>query len=67
MGLRFFAANWGAQTNLIINIVDRNNQFIKTEIYFDPPAMRKLLNNIGYIDGTLKKARDTASKQELFR
>lgn len=35
MGLRFFATNKGKQTNLIISLVDRDNQFIKTSIYLD--------------------------------
>lgn len=67
LGLKFFAANEGEQTDLVISIIDRDNQFIKTRLHLDPPRMKKLLANIRKIDHAFKKAYDTAKKhQELF-
>ncbi|MBW1699653.1 MAG: hypothetical protein JRH18_17220 [Deltaproteobacteria bacterium] len=67
MGLSFFAANNGEQTNLIISLVDRDNQFIKTSIYIDLPEMKKLLNTVDKIESVLKKAHKTARDQKLFK
>jgi len=67
MGLSFFATNGGRQTNLIISIVDRNNQFIKTSIYVDLPEMIKLLKVVDQIEGAFQKARKTAKDQKLFK
>jgi hypothetical protein len=67
MGLSFFSANSGQQTNLIISIVDYDNQFIKTTIYVDVPEMKKMLNVIGKIESEFEKARKTAKDQELFK
>ncbi|MBW2324772.1 MAG: hypothetical protein JRF41_14925 [Deltaproteobacteria bacterium] len=67
MGLSFFAINGGKQTNLVISIVDRDNQFIKTTIYVDVPEMRKMLNVVEKIESTFEKARKTAKDQKLFK
>ena len=67
IGFKFFATNNGQQTNLIISLIDRENQFIKTTIYLDFPAMIKLQENIKLIDEALEKARATAQKQDLFK
>ena len=67
MGLSFFAANRGKQTNLVINMVDRGNQFIKTTIYVDLPEMKKMLNVIEKIESEFERARKTSKDQELFK
>jgi hypothetical protein len=67
VGMSFFAANEGKQTNLVVDIVDLNNQFIKATLYIDTPQMILLLTNIEGIDEALKKARDTAKKKDLFK
>lgn len=67
VGLKFFAANSGKQTNLIINIVDRDNQFIKASIYVDLPEMKKMLDAVYQIESALEKARKTAKDQKLFK
>lgn len=67
MGLSFFAANGGKQTNLVIDIIDDGNQFIKATIYIDLPQMKQLLGNIQSIETAMKQARETASKQNLFK
>jgi len=33
MSLQFFSANSGSQTDLIVDIIDRENQFYKANIY----------------------------------
>ncbi len=67
MGLSFFAVNGGKQTNLIISIVDRDNQFIKTSIYVDLQQMKKMLNAVDQIESVLEKAHKTAKDQKLFK
>ena len=67
MGMLFFDANDGKQTNLVISIVDRNNQFIKSEIYFNLDETKKMLNNIQKIDATIEQARKNLTKQNLFK
>lgn len=67
MSFKFFAANGGQQTTLVIGIIDRDNQFIRTTIYIDSHEMKKLLNNIQGIETALKKARETANKQDIFK
>jgi hypothetical protein len=67
MGLSFFASNGGKQTNLIISIVDRDNQFIKTSVYVDVPEMKKMLNVTEKIESEFEKARKTAKDQKLFK
>ena len=67
MGLSFFAANEGRQTDLVITIIDLRNRFFKATIHLDPDEMKKLLQAVQAIDGTLKKARDKAKKQDLFK
>lgn len=67
MGLSFFAANSGKQTNLVISIVDRDNQFIKTTIYINVPEMTKMLNVVENIENEFEKARKTAKNQKLFK
>jgi hypothetical protein len=67
IGLSFFAANGGKQTNIVISIVDRDNQFIKTTIYVDIPEMIKMLNIIDKIESEFQKARKTAKDQNLFK
>lgn len=67
MVLSFFAANGGKQTDLIVRLVDRDNQFVKASIYIEPLEVKKLLQAVRGIDSTFKKARDTANKQDLFK
>lgn len=67
MGLRFFSGNEGQQTSLIIDMIDQNNQFKKTTIYFAPSDVSSLLKNLRQLPAALKKAKDASSKQELFK
>lgn len=67
MGLKFFAANSGQQTNLIISLVDSDNQFIETSIYIELQEMKKMLNAVNQIENTLKKAHETTKDQKLFK
>ena len=67
MGLRFFAANGGTQTNLVIDIIDMNNQLIRATIHIDLPQMKQLLENSQSIETVMKKARETAGKEDLFK
>jgi len=67
MGLSFFAANGGKQTNLVISMVDRDNQFIKTTIYVDVPEMTKMIGVIEKIEIEFENARKTAKDQKLFK
>ena len=67
MCLKFFAANGGTQTNLIISLVDRRNKFIKTTIYLNLQKMKEMLNVVDQIESTFEKARKTAKDQMLFK
>jgi len=67
LDMSFFSANGGKQTDLIVEIIDRGNQFITSTLYVDPSGMRTLLNNVSRIDATFEKARKTQSKQALFK
>lgn len=67
MGLSFFASREGQQTNLIIDMIDGSNQFIKTEIYFDPPQIRQIAQAAEQIKAKLDKAHEMAGKKDLFK
>jgi hypothetical protein len=67
LGLMFYAAESGAQTDLILSVVDRDNRFKKVTVYLDSAAMRMLLRSLDEVDTALKKARNTQSKQDLFK
>jgi hypothetical protein len=67
VGLQFFAANGGTQTDLILSIVDHENPLIEATLYLEPPAMKSLLEAIRGIDTAIEQARDTAEKQRLFK
>lgn len=67
LGLSFFAAQGGQQTNLIINIVDEDNEFLKASLYLNPLEMEKLLINMHQIEEAFEKATETLEKQELFK
>ncbi|WP_404419021.1 hypothetical protein [Marinospirillum sp.] len=67
MGLKFFSANSGNQTDLIVDIVDRNNQFYKATIYIETVEMKKLLSAAKGIEAAFLKARETANNQDLFK
>lgn len=67
MGLKFFAVNSGQQTNLIISLVDRDNQFIETSIYIELQEIKKMLNAVNQIENTLKRAYKTTKNQKLFK
>jgi hypothetical protein len=67
LSLSFFAANSGRQTNLILQIIDRSNQFIKADIYLDPPQMRQLLAALQDLDRVIAHARRMQAKDNLFQ
>jgi hypothetical protein len=66
MSLSFFAANGGQQTNLIITIIDRDNQFFRAEIYLNAPQIKALLQVVDGIEPALQHAKETAAKANLF-
>ncbi len=67
MSLKFFSANNGSQTDLIIDIIDRDNQFYKASIYITTSEMKKLLKAVEGIEAEFKKARKTAKNKALFK
>ena len=67
MGLTFFAAGSGKQTDLIIDIIDRNNQFIKSKIYLNVEKLKVLRRNIKAIAKAMQRAKKTARNQNLFK
>ncbi len=67
MSLKFFSANSGSQTDLIVDIVDRDNQFYKASIYIETSEMKKLLSAAKGIEAAFMKARETAKNQDLFK
>lgn len=66
MSLRFFAANEGRQTDLIIHIIDRQGAIKEAKIYIDYEGMKKLRDVIFQIRDVYKKAKENAEKQDLF-
>lgn len=67
MSLKFFSANNGQQTDLIVSLIDRSNQFYKTHIYLDEQQMRVLKDAIEKIPQTYEKAKSQAAKRDLFK
>ncbi|MDY6973719.1 MAG: hypothetical protein SV775_15555 [Thermodesulfobacteriota bacterium] len=67
MSLKFFSANSGNQTDLIVDIIDRDNQFYKASIYIETSEMKKLLSAAKGIEAAFVKARETAKNQDLFK
>ncbi len=67
MGFSFFAANSGKQTDLVIKMVDTDNQSITAYMCVELSEMVKLLQVVKGINEAVEKARDSASKQGLFK
>jgi hypothetical protein len=67
MGLSFFASNDGQRSRLIIDMADQRNMYKRATIYFELPEIDALTKNVRLIRETLNKAKETASKQNLFR
>ena len=67
MGWTFFAANSGKQTDLVIKMVDVHNESITAFMCVELSEMVKLLQVVRGIDEAMERARDAASKQDLFR
>jgi hypothetical protein len=67
VGLGFFSANNGQQTDLIVDLIDWNNQFIKAKVYLNEAGMRQLLTAINAIPDTMKKAKSMSKKRDLFK
>lgn len=64
----FYAANSGKQTDLVVDITDRNNRFDKATLHIDLKGMTTLLGSVKAIDSSLERAREKAIKQEeLFK
>lgn len=61
MSLKFFSANSGNQTDLIVDIVDRDNQLYKASIYLEASEMKKLLSTAKGIEAAFVKVRETPS------
>ena len=67
MGLSFFAANSGKQTDLVIKMIDVENQSITAYMCVELSEMVKLLGVVRGINEAMEKAKGTASKQDLFK
>ncbi len=67
IGFRFFSANKGKQTDLVISIVDADNQFIKESLYLNLAAMKKLKKIIALIPKKFETAEKTDKNKELFQ
>lgn len=67
MGWQFFSTNKGKQTNLIVNIIDRKNQFYKAELYFSETQMKQIRHALTQIPARMKHAREQKKKQDLFK
>lgn len=67
LGLRFFASNDGQRSRLIIDMADQRNRYKRATIYFELPEIDALTKNVRLIRETMNKAKETASKQKLFR
>ena len=67
MGLTFFAANSGKQTDLVIKMVDVHNESITAFMCVELSEMVKLLQVVRGIDESMERAKDTAGKQDLFK
>jgi len=67
MGWTFFAANSGKQTDLVIKMVDVHNESITAFMCVELSEMVKLLQVVRGIDEAMERARDAASKQDLFK
>ncbi len=66
MSLRFFSANEGRQTDLIIQIIDGQDAIKEAKIYIDYEGMKKLRDVIFQIRDVYQKAKENAEKQDLF-
>jgi len=65
--LSFYSSGGGQHTNLIIDIIDRKDKINKVSLYLNPNEMKKLLGALNDIDVGFMKARETVSKQDLFK
>lgn len=67
LAFRFYAANGGQQTDLIVDIKDRDNEFYAEKIYLGYQAIVHFKKVVGRIPESLKKAHETGAKQDLFK
>jgi hypothetical protein len=67
IGLKFFSAEGGKQTDVILSIVDRDNQFLQTTLYLEPNAILQLLKNLWNADEQYSKAVKARKKDALFQ
>lgn len=67
MGLRFYASNEGQESSLIIYLFDQSNSFKRATIHLGPSEIGALIKNLRQLASALDKARETASKQHLFK
>ena len=71
MGVRFFAAFGGSQTELVFDIKDEYNEFLEVTLYFNLSAMRQLERVVIQIPETLQQARKMEKtyqeNQDLFQ
>ncbi len=67
MGVSFFANNGGRQTDLILDIWDRRNQFVEEQLYLNLSAMKQLERVVKQIPETFERARKTVKQQDLFQ
>jgi hypothetical protein len=59
MFFRFFSANRGEQTDLIIDMVDQGRGFQKLSTYVDQSGMEELLKAIKEIEKTMEKVKES--------
>jgi len=65
VALKFFAANEGKQTDVILSLVDFDNQFYKLDLYLDPGQVKQLIGLLDRVPATvaeLKKQNAAAAK-----
>lgn len=65
--LVFFSASAGAQTDLIMEVIDFDNEFYKTELYIEPDQIDKFLAMLAEYDGLVAQAKKKSSDADLFK
>lgn len=66
IGFRFFSANDGRQTSLIVSMIDEGNQFYKESFYLGLDEMRAFKATLEQIPDALKEAKRNDDQKKLF-
>jgi hypothetical protein len=59
--------NNGAQVDLIVDAIDRDNQFVETRMHIEPSEVCEVLPAIDEVGRSLKNACAIARKKNLFK